>query len=110
MNKLTESRISAITRQVLKEFVDYEGADLAFDSVRENAIDTIIKMEKNGIKHYSWRAIAEEMGYRIDSFNEIDLETLKEAIEAAMVEMFNPQFEVDRNPDSTTDRLRYQSR
>lgn len=92
--KFNESEItkmvSEATMKILKEFkmpvqpsTDYEGNDLSEDSLIDQAVSAIYKMEENG-EDITWQAVAENMGFRLETLNEADMELLHDAIEHAM--------------------------
>lgn len=83
--------ISKAVRSTLKEFVnpnipstDYEGNDLNFDSIVDNAVSVIYRMEQNG-EDIRWADVARNMGFRLETLNQEDMELLHDAIEYAMV-------------------------
>ena len=82
--------VSEATMKILNEFkmpvqpsTDYEGNDLSEESIIEQAVSTIYKMEQNG-EAITWEAVAENMGFRLETLNEADMELLHDAIEHAM--------------------------
>lgn len=92
--KFNESEIakmvSEATMKILKEFkmpvqpsTDYEGNDLSEESIIEQAVSAIYKMEQNG-EAITWEAVAKNMGFRLETLNEADMELLHDAIEHAM--------------------------
>ena len=88
--RLTESDlrrvISKSVKRVLREADnDYEGNDLDYDSIKMQAMSIIPRMHQNG-QVVSWRAVAKEMGFRLETLNGEDMELLKDAIEETMME------------------------
>lgn len=78
--------ISESVRRTLKEWNnDYEGNDLDYDSIQMQAMSLIPKMQQSGQK-VSWRSVAEQMGFRLETLNGEDMELLKDAIEDVMYE------------------------
>jgi len=77
-------------KKTLKEFqmpneptTDYEGNDLNFDSVVDQAVSVIDRMQENG-EDIKWVDVAKNMGFRLETLNETDMELLHDAIEHAM--------------------------
>ena len=88
--RLTESDlrrvISKSVKRVLREADnDYEGNDLDYDSIKMQAMSIIPRMHQNG-QIVSWRSVAKEMGFRLETLNGEDMELLKDAIEETMME------------------------
>lgn len=88
--RLTEGElrriISESVKRVLREMDnDYSGNDLDYNSIILQALSIIPRMHKNGQK-VSWVSVAEEMGFRLETLNDEDMELLKDAIEDAMME------------------------
>jgi hypothetical protein len=84
-----ESGLDNIVREsinrILKENADYEGMDLTDqDSLIMQAEDAIYRLNDRG-EDYGWRQVAEEMGFRLETLNDDDIENLRDAIELAMV-------------------------
>ena len=78
--------IAESVRRTLKEWNnDYEGNDLDYDSIQMQAMSLIPKMEQSG-QEISWRSVAEQMGFRLETLNGDDMELLKDAIEDVMYE------------------------
>lgn len=82
--------ISQAVRSTLREFIspnkpstDYQGNDLNFDSIVDQAVSVIYKMEQNG-EDIRWSDVARNMGFRLETLNQEDMELLHDAIEHAM--------------------------
>jgi len=89
--RLTESDLHRIVnesvRKVLREWNnDYEGNDLTYDSIKMQAEHIIPQMEQNG-EPISWRNVAKQMGFRLETLNGDDMELLKDTIEEVMMYM-----------------------
>lgn len=69
-------------------YADYEGEDINYESVYEQAIDAIIRYQKDGKPLQSAREIIDALGFREDSFNEEDWETVYSACEDALSEEY----------------------
>ena len=70
--------------RTLKENADYESMDLIDqDSLIMQAEDAIYRLTDRG-EDYGWRQVAEEMGFRLETLNDDDIENLRDAIELAM--------------------------
>jgi hypothetical protein len=54
------------------------------DSLIMQAEDAIYRLNDRG-EDYGWRQVAEEMGFRLETLNDDDIENLRDAIELAMV-------------------------
>lgn len=90
MDYLSEGKLNSIVskslRKVLKEWADdYEGNDLDYETIKMEAEDAIFKMQEQG-QIMSWRIVAENMGFRLDTLNGEDMELLKDTIEEVMME------------------------
>lgn len=70
----------------IKDYADYEGQDLDYNQIYEEATDELINMKRSGRTYGGWRSVAYYMGFNLDSLNGDDLETLKDAIEDAMMD------------------------
>lgn len=85
--RLTESEIhniiNASVKKILKEDFDGYDNDLQYDSIYDQAYQYIIR---NVPGVMSWREIAEGIGFRMDTIGPNDMETLKDAIEDAMMD------------------------
>lgn len=83
--RLTESElrkmISESVKRVLNEW-EYDN-DLQYERIYDEASHYIIK---NQPPVQDWRGIAQAMGYQLDTIGPNDMETLKDAIEQAMME------------------------
>lgn len=80
----------SVNKKSLKEFqmpnepaTDYEGNDLNFDSIVDQAVSVIDRMQENG-EDIKWVDVAKNMGFRLETLNETDMELLHDAIEHAM--------------------------
>ena len=90
-NKVSiDDMIDEAVSKTLKEFImpnepstDYEGNDLDFNSIVDQAVSVIVRMEENG-EEISWSEVARNMGFRLETLNEEDMELLHDAIEHAM--------------------------
>ena len=80
---------------------DYEGNDLNYESIYDQAITIITQMEKENLP-INWSAVAERMGFHMNTFNESDMETLHDAIEDAMLDCH-----YDDNVDNTFDVISF---
>jgi len=81
--------ISESVRRILKEN-DYK-------NLKAQADEAIYNMNQQGYDGYGWRDVAEQMGVDTETISYEDEEILKDAIEDAMIDNFNPQ--VDDNFD-----------
>ena len=109
--KLRESElkrmISESVRRILREMDnDYEGNDLDYDSIQMQAMSVIPRMHQNG-QDVSWRSVAEEMGFRLETLNGEDMELLKDAIEDTMMEDENPYYREDADFENDFKNLPY---
>lgn len=109
--KLRESElkrmISESVKRVLREMDnDYEGNDLDYDSIQMQAMSVIPRMHQNG-QDVSWRSVAEEMGFRLETLNGEDMELLKDAIEDTMMEDENPYYREDADFENDFQNLPY---
>lgn len=90
LNKLIQESIEKTLKEYTNpygEFDDYQGEDMTFDSVFDHAEHKLIEDLKMG-KHYSTvHELMEEL-YDIKTFNESDFETVYDACEAAMMEVY----------------------
>lgn len=95
--KINESQlrnmIAKSVKKVLKEhfapeggYSDYEGQDMSYESIYEEAQFFLDKARKEGVNIQDATSLAEYMGYKPNSFNEADWETVHDAIEDAMAE------------------------
>ena len=95
--KINESQlrnmVSESVKKVLKEhfapeggYSDYEGQDMSYESIYEEAQFFLDKARKEGVNIQDATSLAEYMGYKPNSFNETDWETVHDAIEDAMAE------------------------
>ena len=82
--------VSESVKQTLKEFIypnepstDYQGNDLDFYRIVEQAVSTIYDMEQKG-EDIRWVDVAKNMGFHLDTLNEDDMVLLHDAIEYAM--------------------------
>lgn len=69
-------------------YAEYEGEDINYESVYEQAIDAIIRHQKDCKPLQSAREIIDALGFREDSFNEEDWETVYSACEDALSEEY----------------------
>lgn len=87
--RLTENQLHNIIRKCVNEALnDYEGNDLNYDSICDQAFSVITRMMEAG-KPISWRNVARQMGFRLETLNGDDMELLKDAIEDTMYEIDN---------------------
>lgn len=88
--------ISETVKRALNEWSDdYEGNDLDYESIKMQAEDIIYKMQQQGMP-ISWRSVAENMGFRLNTLNGEDLELLKDTIEEVMVNDYNTNESIKR--------------
>ena len=89
VKKITESQLKNIIKEcvskILSESYQYDD-DLDYQQVYDEAINYIYRVHP---RHQSWRSIAEEIGFRLDTIGPNDMETLKDAIEDAMMETYD---------------------
>lgn len=109
--KLKESElkqmISESVRKIMNEWDnDYEGNDLDYDSIKMQADSVINRMEQNG-EPISWRSVAEQMGFRLETLNDEDMELMQDAIEDTMAERENPFWEEDMDFENDFRNLPY---
>ena len=110
--KLNETELKNLiaesVRRTLKEWNnDYEGNDLDYDSIQMQAMSVIPKMEQNG-QEISWRSVAEQMGFRLETLNGDDMELLKDAIEDVMSENeVDPHWKEDMEFENDFQNLPY---
>lgn len=109
--KLKESELKRMiaesVRRILREMDnDYEGNDLDYDSIQMQAMSVIPRMHQNG-QDVSWRSVAEEMGFRLETLNGEDMELLKDAIEETMMEDENPYYREDADFENDFKNLPY---
>lgn len=87
--RLTESdlmyMVNESVKRILKESIDYQGNDLSYDSIFSQAEHIIPKIEQKGVL-LKWRNIAKEMGFRLETLNDDDMELMKDAIEDAIAQ------------------------
>lgn len=99
-NTISESQLRNIIaesiRKVLKE--NYYENDIDETSIRDQALTVITQMEHEGLP-IKWRAVAERMGFRLNTLSQDDLETMKSGIELAMHDCINPQWETVNEAD-----------
>lgn len=87
--RLTESQLHNVIRKCINEALnDYEGNDLDYQSISDQAFSVITRMMESGMS-ISWRNVARQMGFRLETLNGEDMELLKDAIEDAMYEIDN---------------------
>lgn len=87
--RLTESQLhNIICRCVNEALDDYKGNDLNYDSICDQAFSVIIRMMEDG-KPISWRNVAKQMGFKLETLNGDDMELLKDAIDDTMYEIDN---------------------
>ena len=67
----------------LKKRMQYDANDLDYETVYDEACDLL---SRNHIQIQSWRGIAKQLGFRLETIGPNDMETLKDAIEDAMME------------------------
>ena len=87
---INEDIIYKSVKKTINEFImpnnpstDYEGNDLNFDSIVDQAVSVIYNMEQNG-EEIKWVNVAKNMGFRLETLNSEDMELLHDAIEHAM--------------------------
>lgn len=87
---VNEDIIYKSVKKAINEFVmpnnpstDYEGNDLNFDNIVDQAVSVIYNMEQNG-EEIKWVNVAKNMGFRLETLNSEDMELLHDAIEHAM--------------------------
>jgi hypothetical protein len=88
--KALKKAVSESIKRTLNEFrnphqplINYEGNDLDESSIVDQAVKVIYDMEERG-EDITWTSVAKNMGFRLDSLNDADMELLHDAIEHAM--------------------------
>lgn len=84
--KLTENKFHNLIKESVKKILrEYQfDNDIDYNSIYEQALDLLSGGgEPSG---YGWRDVAEAMGFRLDSLGPNDMETMKDAIEDAMMD------------------------
>jgi hypothetical protein len=85
--RLNESDLKKIIKESVvkilneKDYYDYDN-DLDYDNVYDEAYQYLIS---NKPKNQSWRKIATSIGFRLETIGPNDMETLKDAIQEAMM-------------------------
>lgn len=92
--KLTESGLRKVIIESVKRCLNewQFDNDLEYQRIADEAYDWMEQNEPNG---YDWRDVAEGMGYRLESLGPNDMETMQEAIEAAMHDYYVMQDEME---------------
>lgn len=73
-------------RNTVTPSTDYEGNDLNYENLYDEAYKIVYQMGKNG-EQIKWVDVANRMGFHLETLNEADLELLHDAIEDAMADM-----------------------
>lgn len=104
--KLTEKDLHYIiaeaTRRIIKEhtnpfgYSEYQGEDMTFDSVYDNAEHALVMGLSNGIQYSSVHELIDEL-YDSKSFNEADYETVYDACEEAMMDVYGEDQQLSEN-------------
>lgn len=84
--RLSENKLHNIIKESVKRILrEYHfDNDIDYTSIYEQALDLLSGGgEPSG---YGWRDVAEAMGFRLDSLGPNDMETMKDAIEDAMMD------------------------
>lgn len=84
--KLSEDKFHNLIKESVKRILrEYQfDNDIDYNSIYEQALDLLSGGgEPSG---YGWRDVAEAMGFRLDSLGPNDMETMKDAIEDAMMD------------------------
>lgn len=74
------------SRKIKDAFADYEGNDLDYERMFDQAYDAYDALLDKGAKVVGWRDVANEMGIQINTLNGDDYELLKSAIEDALIQ------------------------
>ena len=89
---LDDDMIDEAISKTLKEFnipnkpsTEYVGNDLNYESIFNQAVSAIQNMQENG-EEISWHNVAKNIGFRLETLNDEDMELLHDAIEDAMAE------------------------
>ena len=93
LRNIIKESVKKILMESLEDDIAFED-DLTYDSINTQAYDTIHRMMQKG-QPIRWMSVAEEMGFRLETLNTNDMETLKQAIEDAMFEYDNPYYRED---------------
>lgn len=98
--KLTEKDlhyvIAEATRRIIKEhtnpfgYSEYEGGDMSFESVYDNAEHALVTGMSIDRYYSSVQELIDEL-YDASSFNEVDYETVYDACEQAMMDVYENQ-------------------
>lgn len=87
--------ISESVKKVLKEMNnDYEGNDLDYETIKMEAEEAIYTLKQKG-GPISWMNVAKEMGFRLETLNDDDMELLKDTIEEVMLDDSFPHWKED---------------
>lgn len=103
--RINEASLRDMVREAiygaLKEFnypdgynAEYQGNDLDYDTVYEEAIHVISQMDDSNL---DWRSVARNMGFRLETLNMADAELLHDAIEDAMLDSDEDYFNESKN-------------
>jgi len=107
--RLTESRLRGMIREAVQSVLrenDYEGNDLDYESIKMQAEHIIPRMRETW-EGFSWRDVAEEMGFRLETLNYDDMELLKDTIEETMLDEENPYWQEDEDFDLDFHNFKY---
>ena len=104
--KLTEKDLHYIiaetTRRIIKEhtnpfgYSEYQGEDMTFDSVYDNAEHALITGMSIGKYYSSAHQLMNEL-YHAETFNETDFETVYDACEQAMIDVYGEGQQLSEN-------------
>lgn len=83
--KLTESQLHKVIKESVKRVLHEwdNDNDLNYNDIYDEACHFITNVQPSV---QSWRGIAEAMGFRLNTCGPADMETLKDAIEDAMMD------------------------
>ena len=62
-------------------YANYDGYDLSYDTMYDEAYDAYNTLLNNGQTHITWQDVAEEMGMRLETLNKDDYDLLYDVIE-----------------------------
>lgn len=90
--RLTESDLKRVIKESVKKILkeDYRNFDgfdndLDYNSIYEQTLEYLQKNTQTG---RTWREIAQDLGFRLETIGPNDMETLKDAIQDAMIDTF----------------------
>lgn len=94
--RINEAKLKELIRTAVNEAFDGLDNDLDYESVNTQAYDYLCRNGNTGMP-MKWRSIAKAIGFRLDTIGPNDMETLKDAIEDAMMEYGSPENTADRD-------------